>query len=310
MKQLILIISLFIFQQTTAQSYQLLPDSCTSCLYLQSFNGGGSLSYQNYKLDPENDTLFMGNVYQRISFQYGQYGFPFQPFGFRQVGNKLYGVVNDSINEFLIMDFDAAIGDTIHNLYSEGIIYSARVINKDSIQVNNGVFHHYMNLEGVDASTSAFTPWSFTWNERGLCGVNMYEGYEEYAGGLVFNVPFHFYTISANYGFVHFCTTDPLYDNPPNVACQDCLPQFTSLNELDIDLIAISPNPVLNTLSIKSNNQLIEHIKIYSLIGEVLISQNVSGTELSIDVSQFPSGTYFVATESIGGISIKNFIKM
>lgn len=310
MKLLILIIPLFVLKQVIAQDYQLLPDSCTSCLYLQSFDGGGSLSSQSYKLDPENDTLFMGNVYQRISFQYDQYSFPFQPFGFRQVGNKLYGVVNDSISEFLIMDFDAAIGDTIHNLYSEGIIYSARVIDKDSIQVNNGVFHHYMNLEGVDASTSAFTPWSFTWNERGLCGVNMHEGYEEYAGGVVFNVPFQFYTISANYSYIHFCTTDPLYDNPPNVACQNCMPQFTSLNELDSDLIEISPNPVINILTVRSDDQLIEQIKVYSLVGAVLISHSVNDTELIIDISQLPAGTYFIEAESNGSVSTKNFVKL
>lgn len=173
----------------------------------------------------------------RLSFGvYGSTG-PEQPFAFRQAGNKLYGIVHDSISEFLIMDFGANVDDTIHDLYSEGIYYDARVTNKDSVLVNGGVYHHYMNLEGI-RYRFANNPggwqqayWLLTWNERGLCGYNFTQFDPELLGGVLYNIPFNFYVISVSYSAPEYCTTDTLYNIPPNVSCENCIPQTNSINE-------------------------------------------------------------------------------
>ena len=124
LKTILLIFLTLKFSQGNAQTVQLVPDSCTFCLFLVSTGGTGW--YQGgYGISPSEDTLVLGNNYMRVSSGFDSS----QPFAIRQVGNKLMGVVADSLSEYLLMDFDANTTDTIHNLYSEGFFYDAVVLN-------------------------------------------------------------------------------------------------------------------------------------------------------------------------------------
>ncbi|MBL4862829.1 MAG: hypothetical protein JKY09_07430 [Crocinitomicaceae bacterium] len=172
MKKLLLSLMVFCATFLYGQDYQLLPDSCTFCMYLVS-TGGNSWNNGYYQLDPNIDTVFSGNTYMKMSFGTWGSGPSEQPFAFRQNGNKLMGIVHDSINEFLLMDFDAQVGDTIYNLYSEGLFYNAKVLAKDSILVNGEVYHRFMNLEGLGYYQQGIwqnVTWGITWNEKALCG--------------------------------------------------------------------------------------------------------------------------------------------
>lgn len=290
-----------------AQTRNLIPDSCTFCLF-QVSNGGFGWYDGSYGIDPDSDTLVLGNSYVKVnnSSSYGQ------PFGIRQVGNKLFGVVPDSLSEYLIMDFESAVSDTIHHLYSEGFFYDAVVLNKDSVQVNNGIFHHFVNLKGIGyySSSGMFSEydWDIVWNERSLCAVNS-SGPRE-LGGVLFNVPTELYSLSAVYAFAAFCTTDPIYNNPSSVICQNCNPQTNSLDELILGELALYPNPVINELFIQSEISLIQSLSVYDVNGVKVVEETVNSNETRVNTSKLAKGIYFIKLETDQGLLQQIFFKI
>lgn len=246
-----------------AQTYKLVPDSCTFCFYGTS-TGGNSWYMNNYGIDPFADTLLYGNSYMKLSGMDS----PFQPFAIRQSGNKLFGVVQDSVAEFLIMDFDALPSDTIYNLYSEGYKYHAIVLQKDSNLVNGGIYHHYMRLQGFQIFLNdnwEYESWSFKWGERGLCWTDIIGTDWDY-GGVLYNIPMHQYTISVPYINPSFCTLDTIYDNQFGNTCFNCVPisGTNSIFEFSLhknkDLVR-----VVNVLGQDTENEInTVHIYVYS----------------------------------------------
>jgi uncharacterized surface protein with fasciclin (FAS1) repeats len=67
----------------------------------------------------------------------------------------------------------------------------------------------------------------------------------------------------------------------------------TGLNEVDNDLFTIYPNPTSNSFSILSD-QNISSIKVYSLAGELMFSQDQIND--NVDISSLEKGIYFVHT--------------
>ena len=71
------------------------------------------------------------------------------------------------------------------------------------------------------------------------------------------------------------------------------------------DPFQIYPNPANEKFFIKSSNQQIKNITLYNLIGKKIIAQsNINTTNLSVDVSELPNGTYLLRVESESGIQI------
>ena len=305
LKTILLILLISGTGRTYAQTVQLVPDSCTFCLFLTSTGGTGW--YQSgYGISPNEDTLVLGNNYTPVHSGFDSR----QPFAIRQVGNKLFGVVADSVSEYLLMDFDADITDTIHDLYSEGFFYDAVVIGKDSMLVNNGIYHHFMELNGIGVYTSSgFIPdnWIFVWNERGLCASNGWDGWD--LGGVLYNIPINFYSISAVYAFPEFCTTDPVYTNPSNVSCADCIAQTNGIEELSPIEINLFPNPAADVVTVQSN-EIIERIVMYTACGLKVMEQPVEGKEMIVRVSELPAGFYFLNVNTGKGLVVSQLIKM
>lgn len=233
MKHILIIFGFFIQLTAFGQSYQLAPDSCTFCFYGGAISANSS--YNNtYGIHPSSDTVLFGNTYMLLS------GLDtiLQPFAIRQTGNKLYGIVQDSTNEVLIMDFDAVVGDTIFNLYSEGYRYNAIVYMKDSFLVNNGIYHHYMRLGGYQILINGnwvSNNWDIKWNERGLCLPDI-TGFDWEYGGVFYNIPYHEFVTHVPYIAPSYCTTDPTYDNQYGNTCINCQPisATDSIEELDM----------------------------------------------------------------------------
>jgi hypothetical protein len=289
-----------------AQTIQLVPDSCTFCLF-QVSDGGTGWYGGGYSIFPQEDTLFMGNNYIRVTSGFDSR----QPFAIRQAGNKLIGVVADSVSEYVLMDFDANVTDTIHNLYSEGIFYDAVVLNKDSILVNNGAYHHFLKLHGIGVYTpSGFIPdnWDFVWNERGLCAANRFNGWD--LGGVLYNLPNHFYSISSVYAFPDFCTTDPLYDNPSTVTCNNCYPQTNNLEEFLTAKLKIFPNPVSSEMTILLEDVKIQKVTVYNTYGLKVREQLIHADEVKIQISPLPEGVYFLKLDTDKGQVSSRFVKI
>lgn len=300
----------FLFYSTVifGQSYQLLPDSCTFCLFKTST--GGSSWYDNqYGINPNQDTLFLGNTYMKIT----ELGISnSQPFAFRQSGNQLKGIVHDSINEFLIMDFNAEVGDTIYNLYSEGFYYHAKVVQKDSVLVNGGIYHKFMNLEGIEFFDSGWWQeytWPITWNERALCGWNINEFDGEHLGGLLFNIPSNFYSISILYAFPSFCTTDTHYTNPVGITCENCIPQTNSIYEIEQINFELFPNPTNEKLKISFTNVDKREISILNSFGQLILHTSTELSAIELITNELSTGIYFINVKTENSTSTKRFIK-
>lgn len=309
MKKLLFALCLLSAHIATSQTYQLLPDSCTFCMFLQS-TGGNSWNNGHYGIHPDNDTLLLGNTYTHLNNV--NTDFLGQAFAFRQVGNKLYGVVQDSINEYLIMDFDAEVDDTIHNLYSAGFFYDAKVLVKDSLLVNGGVYHHFIQLEGIrvnEQGTWFNYNWEFTWNERALCGFNNTSWGGEDLGGLIYNIPHTLYVISIPYAAPEYCTTDLLYNTPPNVSCVNCVPQTNSLQELNSSELSIVPNPTTDLIELEISESGYHKVEIFDMKGISQYSKSIPSGFHKIDVSQLNNGIYYVSIISNGVMTTGLFIK-
>lgn len=104
--------------------------------YNQLFGG------RTYHMD--GDTLIQGMTYQRISFFYG-IGVPEGYAGAVRSDsmNRVYTVPKDSLSEVLLYDFNAQIGDTLHNVLFGlfGGVFGLTdmvVTNKDTIQLQDG----------------------------------------------------------------------------------------------------------------------------------------------------------------------------
>lgn len=295
MKSFLLFFFIAYTTSSFGQSYQLLPDSCTFCLF-KSSTGGNSWIDNQYGIHPNQDTLFLGNTYMKLTQPGPDAG---QPFAFRQSGNQLKGIVHDSLHEFLIMDFDAAVGDTIYNLYSEGFYYHAKVVAIDSVLVNGGIYHTFMNLEGFKIFYNGWWQdysWSITWNERALC---------QWDGGILYNVPSEFVSISISYAYLSFCTTDTLYTNPIGITCDNCIPQTNSLNDVEQLNFELFPNPTNAELHIETEF-IISKIEIFNIQGELV----KTGETKNISIDELPNGLYFVNVIFNGNkVAIKKVVK-
>jgi hypothetical protein len=80
---------------------------------------------------------------------------------------------------------------------------------------------------------------------------------------------------------------------------------------LDKDLsdIKLYPNPAKNVITIESIDANIESIKIFSMYGKLIMEQNNIEKRITLDLSQFASGPYFVRFTSNNEIKTIRFIK-
>lgn len=72
--------------------------------------------------------------------------------------------------------------------------------------------------------------------------------------------------------------------------------------------VSIAPNPAETTFTISSQD-IINSIKIYNLLGQQVLTQNIGSIEGLVNISQLSSGTYLIATESNGKIHQQKIIK-
>ena len=87
---------------------------------------------------------------------------------------------------------------------------------------------------------------------------------------------------------------------------------ITAANEVASEkhAITLSPNPTTNELTIDNGELKIEKVEIYNVLGEKTFSQisNLK-SQISVDVSQLPSGIYFVKVKEEKEERIAKFIK-
>lgn len=80
--------------------------------------------------------------------------------------------------------------------------------------------------------------------------------------------------------------------------------QTSGINDNETNLLSVFPNPANNQIEIIGSTP-IESISIYNTNGQLILTTNENG----IDVSDFPSGLYYVVVNSQNGIAQTRFVK-
>ncbi len=89
-------------------------------------------------------------------------------------------------------------------------------------------------------------------------------------------------------------------------ACSTGITEETLANS-----ISVFPNPAVDNLIIEtSNNEKVSAVKVYDVLGKLLIDKTVSGTErLELNVADLEKGIYFMEITTATGKAIKKFNK-
>ena len=83
-----------------------------------------------------------------------------------------------------------------------------------------------------------------------------------------------------------------------------------STNVFEISETRLYPNPVVNVLNIESAGHQIKSIEIYNMTGQRILHRSYETLEnISINVSQYNAGQYFIKLETAQGSVIKRFLK-
>lgn len=80
-----------------------------------------------------------------------------------------------------------------------------------------------------------------------------------------------------------------------------------SISESNLVRFKISPNPVSDILYITSENNSIDKISVYSINGQLILSEKENTHQL--DVSALSKGLHFVEVTSENGVAVQKFVK-
>jgi hypothetical protein len=296
-KLLLFFLFSFISLSFVAQNYKLLPDSCTYCFYTSYIYQGWQNTY--YEVSNVPDTIISGNQYHSVKNQ------TFQDYAYvRQFGDELYGLIPDStMSEQLMMKFDVNVGDTINNIltissvpfphpYSTQIQINAFVTNKDSVELSNGNYYHWITLQGYEWNNQGVwesSNWNFNWMEKGLC--NQY-------GSILNTFPDLFEEPNLNaYLNAQFCTSDLLVPNLlfPYHSCNNCVPIISSVEENKIVAYEIYPNPSTGQVTFEFDTyEPQREILITDLLGKQLDRFSATDTSMQYTFQNLGTGIYMV----------------
>jgi hypothetical protein len=94
---------------------------------------------------------------------------------------------------------------------------------------------------------------------------------------------------------------------------QNCMNSITGINnesELN-DLIKVFPNPTRDEIQVISNQLSVNSIEIFNSLGEKIYYSPITDNRLpiTINISDIPSGVYFVEVNTENGVGVKQFVK-
>ncbi len=81
-----------------------------------------------------------------------------------------------------------------------------------------------------------------------------------------------------------------------------------SVNKQLSNLASLYPNPAREQIQIDINQAIPSSFKVYNSKSELMLSQNVTSTNVTLDLTSFNSGTYFILVETNKGQVFKKFV--
>ena len=234
------------------------------------------------------DTLIKGKSY--MEFSGGN-------IGIRENNQKVYAILNNTEqpDEFLLYDFSVHVGDTIHSTAIHGTLSRLPVVTRiDTITLRNGEKRKkiYINediwIEGIGSLYGFFKPYkeTLTCDCGGLDLISFTRN-----DSLI-------YHNTALCSSLWFCT-NPVDANP--VVHED------NLN------VTVSPNPVINFVKIDFtySNKKCVRVEIMNFQGQIIKSElYTGGKEMTIDLSSYRAGIYFVMIRYTDATELHKIIKI
>ncbi len=106
------------------------------------------------------------------------------------------------------------------------------------------------------------------------------------------------------------CSNTFVYKNNP-IKSKEIIKNEIQVNQGSPKIMNLTPNPVKDIIKISMINNYLSHIKISSLDGKIIYSNNFDDLQFAeIDLSSIPAGVYIVhVVNSYGGESIEKIIK-
>ncbi len=250
-------------------------------------------SYWQYSFEPhsggsgwtmitiEKDTMINGVEFKKYSWKHHvQIGFyPAEEYS----STGLIRIENDTVfnDENVMIDFTMSLNDSLQ-LAGLGVDIQLAI---DSITTET--------IDGFDYKK---------WHGQKICvmGANSSGPYEQFIilesigqienGYLFWNID----GCAIGGGINSFvCYNNGSFSYPPGIECEKLL-LASNDNHLVANSIDVFPNPVGKELSIRSNNNPIDQIKILSVEGEVVQEFLVEQNEIVLDVSNLTNGVYFL----------------
>ncbi|MFP9100886.1 fibronectin type III domain-containing protein [Flavobacterium sp. RHBU_24] len=80
------------------------------------------------------------------------------------------------------------------------------------------------------------------------------------------------------------------------------------VNQYGFNSLRVYPNPALNTISI-SNGNVIDTAVLYTITGQKVLTQNIAGTDATLNVERIPAGIYLLDLSSEGATKTIKVIK-
>jgi hypothetical protein len=287
---------LFAVFSAKAQMNILFPDSNAQWAVYEWDGFGNPAGYVNYYMTNADTVINSQNYNQLFVFNQSTWFCP--PTGYHAairkdiVAQKVFIVPEDSITEYLLYDFSAAIGDTIYNLYSERD-YIAPSLSNVYVTNIDSVLHNTTWLKRM---------WIQHVNEGGTEWIEMSGAARgPLAGEGGWSVSSSGYLSCMSYN-------DTLY---PQYGVGDCFTIMGMEKPVEETVISVSPNPSNGIFRLTINSAINEpaDVKIYNALGEIVLSRSINTTILELDITVLQNGVYFISLESKTGIYREKIIK-
>lgn len=299
-KCLILVLLLFTAKFTFSQ-YRPLPMQNAEWIYWGGINllSCPTCTFVNYKYYTDGDTVINTQTYVKIKKTEipsinNVNIYPTYTGAIRQdtLNKKIYIVLTDSTTERILYDFSLQVGDTVnsvlHDLASDCLGFGVETISLIDSVLINGNYHKVFYIQGSCADMS----------------LSYIEGIGS-SYGLIFPNRFDQKESHLSCTKVNGLTYYPSNTWPCNLP--------TNVENLDKNhLFDVFPNPVSNEINIiipDTENSTANIITLLSPIGQILITEKISNTKNTIDISLLPKGLYILTISVNENIFTKKIIK-
>jgi len=254
----------------------------------------------------QNDTVINLKSYKKVKGCDSIY-----QFGIRSDSRKVFLVPFDSVNEYLLYDFQALPGDTIHSIITGSNLSS---FCEPDLNLKNVV------VSAIDSFKVANKTYSIVHIYEPTGGMNnvWFENIGSWFGLLGYiNSP----SLSNLFCYSNNDTTIKLgflYSLPNNGesipyltgnVCNDSI-YMTHINEQTKEIdFSIFPNPASSNITVESKMYQAKSIKIMDVLGIEQYYSQLLSEKTEIDVSQLPNGAYILQVQSKNGFVSKKFVK-